>query len=149
MCWFLCCFKQKTADEMRISDWSSDVCSSDLLRVASRRLAGPMKASSVEASAAKGWYDDLGNTNEWRSATHPSSPGLAGRAERGKRADLGEHKRGPPSATPEKKQIKQPQPKCMFGRIKGSTWATYSLQSCGRTEERRVGKECVSKWRSG
>src|SRR3546814_10569702 len=32
----LCCcfffFKQKTAYEMRISDWSSDVCSSDLLR---------------------------------------------------------------------------------------------------------------------
>src|SRR3546814_9594321 len=26
-----CCFKQKTAYEMRISDWSSDVCSSDLL----------------------------------------------------------------------------------------------------------------------
>src|SRR3546814_2739258 len=25
-------FKQKTADEMRISDWSSDVCSSDLSR---------------------------------------------------------------------------------------------------------------------
>src|SRR3546814_1389661 len=24
------CFKQKTADEMRMSDWSSDVCSSDL-----------------------------------------------------------------------------------------------------------------------
>src|SRR3546814_13036150 len=24
-------FKQKTADELRISDWSSDVCSSDLL----------------------------------------------------------------------------------------------------------------------
>src|SRR3546814_9929441 len=27
---FLFCFKQKTAYEMRISDWSSDVCSSDL-----------------------------------------------------------------------------------------------------------------------
>src|SRR3546814_2894363 len=26
----VCCFKQKTAYEMRISDWSSDVCSSDL-----------------------------------------------------------------------------------------------------------------------
>src|SRR3546814_2780963 len=26
------CFKQKTAYEMRISDWSSDVCSSDLSR---------------------------------------------------------------------------------------------------------------------
>src|SRR3546814_16290892 len=30
-------FKQKTAYEMRISDWSSDVCSSDFLR---HRLAG-------------------------------------------------------------------------------------------------------------
>src|SRR3546814_8553897 len=27
----VCFFKQKTAYEMRISDWSSDVCSSDLL----------------------------------------------------------------------------------------------------------------------
>src|SRR3546814_9542467 len=26
----MCFVKQKTADEMRISDWSSDVCSSDL-----------------------------------------------------------------------------------------------------------------------
>src|SRR3546814_10894071 len=30
--------KQKTAYEMRISDWSSDVCSSDLLRRYMRRL---------------------------------------------------------------------------------------------------------------
>src|SRR3546814_8691725 len=31
-CWFFFFFfKQKTAYEMRISDWSSDVCSSDLL----------------------------------------------------------------------------------------------------------------------
>src|SRR3546814_10186665 len=30
-----CCFKQKTAYELRIGDWSSDVCSSDLfLRIA-------------------------------------------------------------------------------------------------------------------
>src|SRR3546814_2386202 len=29
---FFFLFKQKTAYEMRISDWSSDVCSSDLLR---------------------------------------------------------------------------------------------------------------------
>src|SRR3546814_3424885 len=29
-CLFLFFFKQKTAYEMRISDWSSDVCSSDL-----------------------------------------------------------------------------------------------------------------------
>src|SRR3546814_8488198 len=33
LCLFLFCFffKQKTAYEMRISDWSSDVCSSDLI----------------------------------------------------------------------------------------------------------------------
>src|SRR3546814_993984 len=30
MCVFFVFFKQKTAYEMRISDWSSDVCSSDL-----------------------------------------------------------------------------------------------------------------------
>src|SRR3546814_14963323 len=32
-------FKQKTAYEMRISDWSSDVCSSDLCRTCSKRRA--------------------------------------------------------------------------------------------------------------
>src|SRR3546814_2883262 len=32
VCIFFFFFKQKTAYEMRISDWSSDVCSSDLLR---------------------------------------------------------------------------------------------------------------------
>src|SRR3546814_1281505 len=44
--WFCYCFfffKQKTAYEMRISDWSSDVCSSDLIRAGPRRrlLADP------------------------------------------------------------------------------------------------------------
>src|SRR3546814_20217581 len=34
-------FKQKTAYELRISDWSSDVCSSDLLAAAARRGARP------------------------------------------------------------------------------------------------------------
>src|SRR3546814_9512956 len=32
-CCFFFFFKQKTAYEMRISDWSSDVCSSDLVDV--------------------------------------------------------------------------------------------------------------------
>src|SRR3546814_10855473 len=39
-------FKQKTAYEMRISDWSSDVCSSDLLetaRLLARRLPGRLR----------------------------------------------------------------------------------------------------------
>src|SRR3546814_1568514 len=36
-CFFFFFFKQKTAYEMRISDWSSDVCSSDLGRQIYRR----------------------------------------------------------------------------------------------------------------
>src|SRR3546814_6034720 len=36
---FLFFFKQKTAYEMRISDWSSDVCSSDLHQLGTRLLA--------------------------------------------------------------------------------------------------------------
>src|SRR3546814_9045387 len=40
-------FKQKTAYEMRISDWSSDVCSSDLA-VSARRRALAAAAQQVE-----------------------------------------------------------------------------------------------------
>src|SRR3546814_11511990 len=38
-------FKQKTADEMRISDWSSDVCSSDLF--AMRKMHFLMRARGL------------------------------------------------------------------------------------------------------
>src|SRR3546814_10479147 len=34
-------FKQKTAYEMRISDWSSDVCSSDLLPFPAHQTSAP------------------------------------------------------------------------------------------------------------
>src|SRR3546814_2937471 len=40
LCFFF--FKQKTAYEMRISDWSSDVCFSDLTSVASTSLRGKL-----------------------------------------------------------------------------------------------------------
>src|SRR3546814_12631321 len=36
---YCCLYMQKTAYDIRISDWSSDVCSSDLLSVAPRRQA--------------------------------------------------------------------------------------------------------------
>src|SRR3546814_14032297 len=42
MCTSFVFFKQKTAYEMRISDWSSDVCSSDL---ASSRLPQDLRGS--------------------------------------------------------------------------------------------------------
>src|SRR3546814_9495103 len=44
--WFFF-FKQKTAYEMRISDWSSDVCSSDLRAISRARLR-----------QATGWPDE-------------------------------------------------------------------------------------------
>src|SRR3546814_8891778 len=46
LCFFFFFFKQKTAYEMRISDWSSDVCSSDLLLIpepAQNRLIRPWR----------------------------------------------------------------------------------------------------------
>src|SRR3546814_14239297 len=42
-------FKQKTAYEMRISDWSSDVCSSDLTDCAATDIPSPT------SSSAKAW----------------------------------------------------------------------------------------------
>src|SRR3546814_2900216 len=44
----LCFFMQKTAYEMRISDWSSDVCSSDLLA----ELAGGYRPTALRTSTA-------------------------------------------------------------------------------------------------
>src|SRR3546814_4917852 len=82
-------FKQKTAYEMRISDWSSDVCSSDLI--------GVIPYYSLAAGYLTGKYrgaDDLGQS----ARGHKAKAYMAGK--------------GP------------------------------------RSEERRVGKECVSSCRS-
>src|SRR3546814_20978695 len=86
LCLYFCFFvKQKTAYDMRISDWSSDVCSSDL----------PARLLPVNP---------------------PSSPIFAaGRARR-------------------------PTERCLR-----SAW---TAARGGRSEERRVGKECVSTCRS-
>src|SRR3546814_3046715 len=61
VCCFFFFFKQKTAYEMRISDWSSDVCSSDLGR---RRPVG----GGLPAVPARLWSDG--------AATRPRSRGL-------------------------------------------------------------------------
>src|SRR3546814_2024902 len=50
MFFFVFFFKQKTAYEMRISDWSSDVCSSDL-RAADRHHQATLAAISRDARA--------------------------------------------------------------------------------------------------
>src|SRR3546814_9695138 len=51
MCFF--CFKQKTAYEMRISDWSSDVCSSDLDPGARGQQAGHEGCARRQAERAR------------------------------------------------------------------------------------------------
>src|SRR3546814_16758995 len=100
----MCCFfffKQKTAYEMRISDWSSDVCSSD--------LAGT------------------------RRHRHPAAGTL--------REDHGDHRAaagGCRSLVRDRPQAEGPLP----GRRHHQ-----SVRGL-RSEERRVGKECVSTCRS-
>src|SRR3546814_1899092 len=57
MCDYVCSivffFKQKTAYEMRISDWSSDVCSSDLLKEFEARRAELEKLQAEKLAAAQ------------------------------------------------------------------------------------------------
>src|SRR3546814_7269473 len=68
-----CClfffFKQKTAYEMRISDWSSDVCSSDLFEIAEPAVEGDAVSRHVLRDATAGHL---------RLAKHGrAAPGLA------------------------------------------------------------------------
>src|SRR3546814_8554042 len=48
VCFFFFFFKQKTAYEMRISDWSSDVCSSDLVRLFGRGSHGSQPQTVID-----------------------------------------------------------------------------------------------------
>src|SRR3546814_4685483 len=85
---FLFCFfffKQKTAYEMRISDWSSDVCSSDLLH---RRLSGGVRDYLILCCAvdAGEWGRDVGRswigspvTFDGRLGDAPLQPDIADR----------------------------------------------------------------------
>src|SRR3546814_4841659 len=70
-------FKQKTAYEMRISDWSSDVCSSDLvsqLRLVANTIA---HSSDCLADAPNGRYWPLSNASISTSITGPVMPWLS------------------------------------------------------------------------
>src|SRR3546814_2444452 len=75
LCFFF--FKQKTAYEMRISDWSSDVCSSDLqlagqhvggfLEDAGAQLLGRARLEPFLLADATGGDQDLGEALPARS----------------------------------------------------------------------------------
>src|SRR3546814_10776732 len=60
---FFVFFKQKTAYEMRISDWSSDVCSSDLQRIKRSQTAfgaGNMQRGEDENERANDFGNQVG-----------------------------------------------------------------------------------------
>src|SRR3546814_7490582 len=66
MYWLLCCSffcKQMTAYEMRIMDWSSDVCSSDLIKIsqgAKPGEGGELPGRKVDANIARIRYSTPG-----------------------------------------------------------------------------------------
>src|SRR3546814_1732384 len=100
-------FKQKTAYELRISDWSSDVCSSDLLAVADRgsdgnidsahaAIYGGVGAGALRLRAGLGyaWLDlDTSRTIAFRGFTDsaPEGEGAAGEAAEGDRKSTRPH----------------------------------------------------------
>src|SRR3546814_6715637 len=65
-------FKQKTAYEMRISDWSSDVCSSDLLIRALARGMGMEEPDHLAepAFAERIWRTSGGVTGNFKRILH-------------------------------------------------------------------------------
>src|SRR3546814_11742063 len=82
---FVCVFKQKTAYEMRISDWSSDVCSSDLRgarRKAGARAALPARLCAVAGSLWRGTgaaAPDADGADQHRAAPCLGSGSASGR----------------------------------------------------------------------
>src|SRR3546814_1357490 len=106
VCFFF--FKQKTAYEMRISDWSSDVCSSDL---------GLDDESSEHLDQADGGEPGLEVAADTGELLLAGGDGADGGEAENVDAGVGAHVEG-------------------IGH------------QAHRSEERRVGKECVSKCRS-
>src|SRR3546814_10437129 len=95
-CWVVCFFKQKTAYEMRISDWSSDVCSSDLVVVEHLgfHLARGQASAQLDDAVGQGRLAvvDMGDDREIADVPHRVGQGRAsvvadGAALRGRAAE--------------------------------------------------------------
>src|SRR3546814_1562197 len=119
-------FKQKTAYEMRISDWSSDVCSSDLHRqeglVARNQLDG-------HPARAQNFLPVIDVVEEGVQCAH---------------ALFDAARQAPPFARRDdpRHDVEGDQP--LVGFI-----LAIDVESDARSEERRVGKDWVSTFRSG
>src|SRR3546814_4284602 len=101
-------FKQKTAYEMRISDWSSDVCSSDLLQ---RLFAGapPRGRQGMEAQSPCALRPECA-VDRRAARAHPNLCEVAPSACQGKadsRARAHHRRRiaGKPAACPDRKSV--------------------------------------------
>src|SRR3546814_20791199 len=113
-------FKQKTAYEMRISDWSSDVCSSDLIRgvrVTDHQYPIVDNVGLVDPTAVQTYIDLLLQYVDWGDRVIS----LRGIGEK---------------HTPKEGLFREP------------VWITPAWQApAHRSEERRVGKACVGSCR--
>src|SRR3546814_14248412 len=74
LCFFF--FKQKTAYEMRISDWSSDVCSSDLRASMGSVIVAPMPTAAPLIAPITGFF-----ASKMRIDTRPPESRISGRSE--------------------------------------------------------------------
>src|SRR3546814_10580306 len=87
-------FKQKTAYEMRISDWSSDVCSSDLSEGTRRKRRWPERTGRTRQQGREGRHAQGGEGQGRRRAEQAEDDaadvrGSDRRAQLSRRADLG------------------------------------------------------------
>src|SRR3546814_7362559 len=115
-------FKQKTADEMRISDWSSDVCSSDLLHC--------LYVLAARKTALKYRYDHYLGFLSQPAAPVSGTDQTPGDATGGFLCGDRHVSCQPRPARPERRG------------------GGHDRNLAVRSEERRVGKECVSTCRS-
>src|SRR3546814_21193733 len=115
--------KQKTAYEMRIRDWSSDVCSSDLLTVTPHVYTEVLPALEVEyrRMTSMGPFE-IGGIGTYGSRVPASELPLPGASERDLRGYV-------------------------YGNGRLQFDPLWRMSFSGRSEERRVGKECVRSWR--
>src|SRR3546814_5647545 len=112
-------FKQKTAYEMRMSDWSSDVCSSELTGTANGDAISPSTSASDQ-------------------------PGLLVARICPYRGDRGARSSGPNEAIP---SAANPGSRYHAVSVATNAGQVSTGTVVGRSEERRVGKEGVSKCR--
>src|SRR3546814_15862803 len=150
MCSYLLYFKQKTAYEVRISDWSSDVCSSDL------RLEADLAKSTKRYKALDpdmdfdGDFAALVNTpcvvtiahgNNKKDPTRPyeniANVSTMRAKEAGKAAEL---------QNPTTVFLLDEPDMGVFEKL--PSWMQDEIKANLRSEERRVGKEGVSTCRS-